>query len=563
MHSAALYARVSTVEQAKGHSINAQIERLRLYAQEHALLVNDEYIDPGFQGDTEDRPALRRLLADGRAGKFDVVLVYRFDRIFRDVRLFLNAEHDLRQHGVRLVSVTEAIEDTHEGRLQLLIKGSFAEYEKAVIRERANMGRIRAAREGKWMGGPPPYGYDLDRESSRLVINEEEARWVGRFFEWLVNDRLSLAQLQRKVNDLKVPTKWEGLNRPRPVNRRGWWMKRSLGRILSREIYSGFYNYRKICKPRAMKRKDASMRPQEEWIRIKVPPIIDERLFRLAQHQLRKNSELSPRRTGRPYLLRRLVECGTCGRVWIATKNNWDKPYYICSGRRDSATSERCTRPSVMASSLEPLVWTSLLDLLQNPDLVLNQVRQRLDQDGTRERKERELHVLSGRIREAGSEELRLIRAYKEGVVNLDTLRQERHETRERIFRLEEERRKLEGELTGWLDKQTQVVAVEQLSRKVLRALPQLTYERRCQVVKELVERVLVRENEIEIHTVLPSTGNDVALRDEPGVDCPANPPVLKALGASIDPTNVVRITLFAPLPESRSKTLSELTNTA
>src|SRR5439155_16499318 len=103
-------------------------------------------------------------------------LIYRFDRIFRELRLFLNLEHELRQQDVRLVSITEAVDDTHEGRLQLQIKGSFAEYEKAVIRERANVGRIRAAKEGKWMGGPPPYGYDIEPQTSRLIVNRAEAR---------------------------------------------------------------------------------------------------------------------------------------------------------------------------------------------------------------------------------------------------------------------------------------------------------------------------------------------------------------------------------------------------
>src|SRR6185295_18153686 len=212
MLRAAIYARVSTAEQAEGHSIDAQLDNLRAFAQERGHQLAGEYVDPGFQGDTEDRPALRRLLLDARNRAFDLVLVYRFDRIFRDVRLFLNADHELRQHDVRLISITEAIEDTHEGRLQLLIKGSFAEYEKAIIRERANLGRIRAAKEGKWMGGPPPYGYDLDRKTSRLVVNPEEARWVRQFYDWFVEERLSLQKLQNRVNELGIPTKWQNIS---------------------------------------------------------------------------------------------------------------------------------------------------------------------------------------------------------------------------------------------------------------------------------------------------------------------------------------------------------------
>ncbi|MBI4032743.1 recombinase family protein [Candidatus Berkelbacteria bacterium] len=518
MPRAAIYARVSTAEQVEGHSIDAQIERLRAYAGDHGFRLAGEYVDPGFQGDTDDRPALRRLMAHARAREFEIVLVYRFDRIFREVRLFLNTEHELRQHGVRLISITEAIDDTHEGRLQLLIKGSFAEYEKAVIRERSNLGRIRAAKEGKWMGGPPPYGYDLNPDTSRLVVNEEEAKWVQKFYRWLVDDRLSLAKLQRRVNDLKAPTKWEQLRRNRPVNRGGWWMQRTLGRILTKELYTGTYHYRKVWKPRAVRRKDAKLRPEEEWIAIPVPAIIDHDLFKFAQRQLKKNSELSPRRTNRLYLLRRLVECGTCGRTWVATRNNFDRPYYICSGRRKSASSERCERPAVMASALEPAVWNALIELLQDPALVLQKVRERLDQDGVREAKDRELRELTAQVLKAEHEEARLIRAFKEGVIDLQTLKTEREETRERISRLQDARNTLERELTGWLSKEAQIAAVEQLGHDVIHALPNVPYERRCEVVRQVVDRVVVHETEAEVYTVLPA-GQPIALQDAPGVD--------------------------------------------
>ncbi len=563
MPRAALYARVSTAEQAEGHSIDAQLERLRGYAREHGFLVAGEYVDPGFQGDTDDRPAIKRLLWDTRERKFDFVLVYRFDRLFREVRLFLNTEHEFRLHGVKLISITEAIDDTHEGRLQLLIKGSFAEYEKAVIRERANLGRLRAAQEGKWMGGPAPYGYSLDPQTSRLVIHREEAKWVRRFFQWLVQDQLTLHRLQRRVNDLGIPTKWENLGRHhhRPVNRKGWWKDRTLGRILTRQVYTGTFYYRRIWKPRALKRKDARLRPEEEWVAIKVPRIIDDRLFHLAQLQLKKNSERSPRRQDRPYLLRRLIECGTCGRVWISTRNNYDVPYYICSGRRKSVTSERCLRASISATKLDPVVWERVLELLRNPDLVLDQIRKRFDQAGLSAQKERDLRRVSTQLRRAEGEEERLIRAYKAGVIHLRTLKLETDETRERLGRLARKKEQLEAELAGWLSKERQLEAVTCLAHEVLQVLPQLSYEARCGVVQQLVERVIVREKEIEIRTVVPGAPSEgtrreaVSLRDKRRVDRPAKHPSISNLIPHFDPTQAIRIPLFAALPPPRRST--------
>ena len=79
----------------------------------------------------------------------------------------------------------------------------------------------------------------------------------------------------------------------RPMNRKAWWMMRTLERILTKELYTGTYYYRKVWKPRAVKRKDAKLRPEVDPI--PMPRIVDDRLFRLAQLQLKKNSELSPR----------------------------------------------------------------------------------------------------------------------------------------------------------------------------------------------------------------------------------------------------------------------------
>jgi site-specific DNA recombinase len=330
-------------------------------------------------------------------------------------------------------------------------------------------------------------------------------------------------------------------------------MQRTLGRILTKELYTGTYYYRKIWKPRAVKRKDAKVRPEDEWIPIPVPPLIDEELFRRAQLQLKKNSELSPRRTNRPYLLRRLVECGVCGRVWIATRNNYDRPYYICSGRRRSTTSERCEQPALVASTLEPAVWDALVSLLRDPALVLDHVRKRLDREEDREAKERERRRLEARLAKAEHEDARLVRAFKEGVIDLETLRRERQETRERVSRLQEAKRTLERELGGWLPKDAQVAAVRQLSDQVIRALPDLPYERRCEVVRQLVDRVIVRDAEVEIRAVLPSPsgGEAVALQDEPGVDGLANHRE-QILPHAADPASVVRITLFAALSRSR-----------
>lgn len=527
MNKAALYARVSTDEQAQGHSIDAQLEKLREFANEKGCKIYKEYIDTGYSGGTDDRPALKDLMFDAGQGKFQELLVYRYDRFFRDVRLFLNAEHFLRSNNIKLTSITESIDDTLEGRLQLLIKGSFAEYEKAVILHRAEMGRNRAAKEGKWMGGPPPYGYSLDEETSKLFINQKEAQWVKKFFQWLVEEHLTLYQLQQKVNSLNIPTRFEEKKKRNPE---GWWAKRTLGRILTKEIYTGKYYYRKVWKPREIKYKNAKIRPQEEWIEIKVPRIISDNLFRLAQMQLKKNSELSPRRTKREYMLAKLIRCGECGRVWIAGSNGRECLYYMCSGRRESITGKTCSVPSIVASKIEPIIWDRLDSLLRQPCLVLSQIEGQLKEDNEVGKCQKEIDRLIKEIRNQKLAEQRIMEAYKAGIIDLKTFKEELNKTKEQVFCLEEEKDRLSQKIENLHNIQDKAKMIESLAKHIYKRLDNIDYSEKCKLARLLIERIVIQDNFAQIHTAIPlyekmaeNGDNSINLWNNAGMDCPAN----------------------------------------
>jgi len=560
MVRAALYVRVSTAEQAEGYSIDAQLEKLRTYAKQFSYRIYDEYIDAGFQGDTVARPALQQLLQSARSRNFQVVLVFRFDRLFREVRLFLNTEHELREHGIRIVSITEAIEDTHEGRLQLMIKSSFAEYEKAVIRQRANLGRMRAAREGKWMGGPAPFGYDYDPQRSTLVINPKEAAWVRKFYRWFVTDTLTLGKLQQRVNDLKVPPKQDCVARTKKrVNEKTWWSLRTLGRLLRRRMYTGVHLYG-CAKP-----KVANTRAEEQsCVPIRVPRIIGDELFQLADRQLRKNYALAPRRSKRPYLLRGLLRCSDCGRTWRGrcdARGRRELKYYVCNGSGSWMNRQPCERPQVNAENLEPVIWTSMIKLLENPELILSMSRRRLDRDGEIERKRDDRQRLATQIERAEGEEQRLVRAYKEGAIDVATLKIEREETQRRQERLVKLVEALDKELAGWSSKEDQEQAVRRMANEVLARLPKLSYELKCAIVRQLVEKIILRKSEAEIHVVVPNLisanahASAVSLQDSRGVAGPANEPSKNGLKQPSNASGLVKVTLFAKLSGGRQGT--------
>src|SRR5690606_6183036 len=184
----AVYTRKSSEEglEQEFNSLHAQREACEAYvASQRAegwLLVPDRYDDGGFSGGTLDRPALRRLLADIEAGRVDVVVVYKIDRLSRSLMDFAKLVEVFDRNSVTFVSVTQSFNTTTSmGRLTLNILLSFAQFEREVIGERIRDKFAASRRKGMWMGGWAPLGYDI--RDRKLVVNETEAALVRRIFE--------------------------------------------------------------------------------------------------------------------------------------------------------------------------------------------------------------------------------------------------------------------------------------------------------------------------------------------------------------------------------------------
>ena len=142
------------------------------------------YDDGGFSGGTMERPALQRLLADIAAGKIDVVVVYKIDRLTRSLADFARIVELFDQHAVSFVSVTQAFNTTTSmGRLTLNVLLSFAQFEREVTGERIRDKIAASKARGMWMGGNLPLGYDLPATGRRaLVVNPDEAETVRTIF---------------------------------------------------------------------------------------------------------------------------------------------------------------------------------------------------------------------------------------------------------------------------------------------------------------------------------------------------------------------------------------------
>src|SRR6202161_639804 len=185
----AIYTRKSTEEglDQDFNSLHAQREAAEAYivSQKHLgwTLVPTHYDDGVFTGGNLDRPALQQLLEDIDARRVDCILVYKVDRLSRSLLDFSRLVDRFDQRSVSFVSVTQQFNTTSSlGRLTLNILLSFAQFEREIISERTRDKMSAARRKGKWVGGTPVLGYDIDRGGRRLIINQKEARRIRQSF---------------------------------------------------------------------------------------------------------------------------------------------------------------------------------------------------------------------------------------------------------------------------------------------------------------------------------------------------------------------------------------------
>lgn len=169
---AALYARVSTLHH--GQDVGLQMDELRQAAVQRGWTVFGEYVDEGVSGAKASRPGMDRMLADARTGKFDVVAVWKLDRLARSVIHLLGTTESLREWGVGLVSLRDAHIDTTtpSGRFVLQILGAVAELERGMIQERVVAGVRRAQAAGKHCGRPRKATADKALVAAKALLDQ-------------------------------------------------------------------------------------------------------------------------------------------------------------------------------------------------------------------------------------------------------------------------------------------------------------------------------------------------------------------------------------------------------
>lgn len=509
---AAIYIRCSTDEQTKGYGIQVQEEKLKAYckSQSEEYVLDDEnvYKDEGFSGslNIEQRPELTRLFDNAKQGKFDVVIVYRLDRFFRNTRHLLNALEALKAHKVAFQSATESI-NTNEisGRLLLTFLGGIAEAERETIRERTLSGKLKAAKEGKWVTGVPPYGYRVD-EHKKLYIVPEEAKIVRKLFQWATDEKMSLRAIEQKLNQLKAPppytTKYE------KKKTLGYWHKRTIGRILTNEVYTGLFHYRKYKRPfnnLTSITDKRCLRPREEWIPLETPAIITSEMFEAAKEQLLRNREFAKRNLKRDYLYSKIIYCGRCGYKMFAgfqpSKTKWPGAggrYYHGTYHNDRplGVSKRCGWCPVYSEiRLEP-IWECLKEVLKNPKNMFDPLEKYIYRDEKPENVKERLEEIDKEIASIRIKQSRVDELYINGQIDKAKYKEHSDANERDEKHLAADSTRLRQSLLSKKEKAEREVAIQEAYERIKSRLDNVSYEEKAQIIRLFIERLTLHAKE-------------------------------------------------------------------
>jgi site-specific DNA recombinase len=287
----ASYTRKSTEEglEQAFNTLQAQREAAEAYvlSQRQAgwVPVGDRYDDGGFSGATLERPAMQRLLTAIDAGNIDCVVVYKVDRLSRSLQDFARLIERFDRRGVSFVSVTQEFNTTTSlGRLTLNILLSFAQFEREIISERTRDKLSAARRKGKWIGGWPVMGYNVDSKGGRLIVNAKEATQVREMYRLAAESatlEAALRAIQAGGFRTKAWTSRAGRRHLAPP-----FSRMTLRLMLSNVLYTGVVNHKGTIYPGEHER----VVEQELWEEVNA---------KLALRSIRQRGRIHRRQEGR------------------------------------------------------------------------------------------------------------------------------------------------------------------------------------------------------------------------------------------------------------------------
>ena len=514
-------------QQAKDDTIASQLEAIRQHVASDGLECEPElcFIDDGYSGDILARPGLERLRDQAAAGVIDRLYILDPDRISRKYAYQVLILEELTRCGVEVVFLRNPPGRGPEENLLLQVQGMIAEYERAKIMERSRRGKQYAARHGSvnvLSGAPYGYRYVSKHEgggAARYQVVADEARVVRQIFEWVGQERCSIGEVCRRLQRDGVATR----------TGKSAWDRSVVWLILKNPAYKGTAAFGKTrsgaLKPQRLRpqrgRPEQPRRPvsridtsAKDQIFINVPGLVSEELFGAVQAQLEENRQ---RRRDRPrggrYLLQGLVVCKRCGYGCYgkpvsraSAKGKVPYAYYRCTGTDAYRFGGQrlCWNKQLRTDVLDAAVWEDVRHLLSEPERVRAEYERRLQ--GPETGPEREVKHLNKMIANLKKMISRLIDAYSDGLLDKSEFEPRILAARERLAKLEDECRQRIDEANQEVELRLVIGQLEEFANRVSQELQEPDWDTRREVVRALVKKVEIDEQEVRIvYRVSPS----------------------------------------------------------
>ncbi len=517
--SVAIYARVSTQQQAQAQTIDQQLERLMAYVKQQGweLLQENIFRDDGISGANLNRPGLDRLRDRVSAREIDCIVITAPDRLARNYVHQMLLLEEWEKSGCRVEFLDRPISRDPNDQLLLQIRGAVAEYERTLIADRMRRGRQAKLRAGILLPWTRPlYGYQLDpdrpRDPSRVTINDAEAAVVREMFDFYLEDGSTLYRLVQHLHAIGVLSPKGGK----------YWSTGTLRGILTNPAYTGqvYAGRQRMVKPHWRrsathpigKSGESHIKvPEEEWIPVAaIPAIVMPQQFEQVQAKLIHNQQVASRNnTAHSYLLRALVSCGYCHLSCRSRTLNPGYDYYVCHGKMDVVYSHvhgRCEARFIPAHQLDELVWQDLCSLMTHPEIIAAAL-QRAQGGGwlPQELQARCENLHRGQVA-LQSQLDRLTEAYLNQIIPMSEYQRRRTDLENRLQGMQD----LENQLVHQVDRHNELsglaVSIEDFCHHIQDGLKNASFEQKRKLIELLIDRVIVKNENVEICYVIPTS---------------------------------------------------------
>ena len=499
-----LYARVSSETQARDNTIESQISEIIKHAESLGEKLNPSlyFIDNGVSGASLERPGLDLLRDKAFEGQVTKVYVLSPDRLSRKSAHQVLLIEEFKRLEVEFHFTNRQIGDSPEDQMLLQIQGVVAEYEREKILERSRRGKLFAAKKGRVSAlAHAPYGYfykkTTEKQDAAYIIHPDESQVVSEAYHLFVRESYSIRQIAKHFMQKGYLTR---------TGKTIWRPSTVLG-MLKNPAYKGEAAYRKtkvknriagdlhklIPKTRRTCREG---RQKEDWISIPVPAIVNKDLFDYAQIKLEQNKKFATRNNKKnKYLLKGLLRCVYCGYTLYGrctSGNKYKLWYYRCPGQDDSRWEKDkiCPGGSIRIEALDDFVWESVKNLLNNPDVIVNEYLRRLE--GNKGDFSETIEKKKNENKRFERERSRLIDLFQTGIIEKDEVAEKLKVLQGKMESLDSEMIFLKMESDKAKKSLTVIENLNDFKKSLCKNLDDCSFEEKEKIVRLLIDEIEV-----------------------------------------------------------------------